>query len=51
MRLVTFTHGDTTRVGALNESGDVMDLAAADPVLSGDDDRPAVAGRRCRAGA
>ena len=31
MRLVTFTHGDTTRVGALNESGDVMDLAAADP--------------------
>jgi 2-keto-4-pentenoate hydratase/2-oxohepta-3-ene-1,7-dioic acid hydratase in catechol pathway len=33
MRLVTFTDAASTRIGALNESGDVMDLAAADRSL------------------
>jgi len=36
MRLVTFRDGRGTRLGALDEAGAVLDLAAADPPLSGD---------------
>ncbi len=33
MRLVTFRDGKGTRIGALDEAGKVLDLAAADPAL------------------
>ncbi|WP_137124921.1 fumarylacetoacetate hydrolase family protein [Roseomonas sp. HF4] len=36
MRLVTFRDGSGTRIGALDEAGAVLDLAAADPALPGD---------------
>ncbi|MBB5688686.1 fumarylacetoacetate hydrolase family protein [Roseomonas alkaliterrae] len=36
MRLVTFRDGRGTRIGALDEAGTVLDLAAADPALPRD---------------
>ncbi len=33
MRLITFTHDDRTRIGAMRETGQVLDLTAADPEL------------------
>ena len=33
MRLITFTHDNRTRIGALRETGQVLDLTAADPEL------------------
>jgi 2-keto-4-pentenoate hydratase/2-oxohepta-3-ene-1,7-dioic acid hydratase in catechol pathway len=33
MRLITFTHDNRTRIGAMRETGQVLDLTAADPEL------------------
>ena len=33
MRLITFTHANRTRIGAMRETGQVLDLTAADPEL------------------
>jgi 2-keto-4-pentenoate hydratase/2-oxohepta-3-ene-1,7-dioic acid hydratase in catechol pathway len=33
MRLITFTHENRTRIGAMREAGQVLDLTAADPEL------------------
>ena len=33
MRLITFTHDKRTRIGAMRETGQVLDLSAADPEL------------------